>query len=201
MILPDTYSEAYWNNALIGLALVNASGQFVAVNPMFGSLLGYTEAELLKKTFHEITHPEDVAFDVVMSNRILSGDINEYIMIKRYLTKTNNIVWMKLKVVRILDKVTGDFDLFFSQILPPIDILYRRDPDNLDALIPIKKHRGDFFKINLKWVIGFFGGIGILVTGALLLDDTLKHLGEIIVLGAVGGYQFSRDTKPINKEK
>lgn len=198
-ILKDKYLRLLWQKSLVGMALVGSDGKFLEVNPMFCSLLGFTESELLNKTYQEITHPADLQFDNAMATKVLNGEIDEYVMIKRYVTKANHIVWMKLKVVRIENPETGQFELFFSQILPPIDSLYRDGEINLEISIPVRKPVKNFLRDNIQWVIAFLGGIGLVLAGSWLKDNNLRELGQLIILGSVGGYQFTRDTKPKSK--
>ena len=56
-----------FENAPIGMALMDASGQTVQVNAAISSLLGYSEEELLATTFRELTHPDDVATNFAFS--------------------------------------------------------------------------------------------------------------------------------------
>ncbi len=54
-----TFSGAFTHSP-IGAALVSPAGRWLRVNPAFCQLIGYSEAELLDRTFQDITHPEDL---------------------------------------------------------------------------------------------------------------------------------------------
>src|SRR5262245_28894627 len=60
-------SENRWrtmfDNAAIGIALVDAMGQAVHSNPALQRMLGYTAAELRRMSFVEFTHPDDTDKD------------------------------------------------------------------------------------------------------------------------------------------
>ncbi len=56
----EELSRAIVVNAPIGIATSDASCHFVSANEAFCRILGYSEDELHKLTFKEITHPEDV---------------------------------------------------------------------------------------------------------------------------------------------
>ena len=48
----------------LGLALVGKDYRFLNANAALCQMVGYQEAELVQKTFAEITHPDDVCTDV-----------------------------------------------------------------------------------------------------------------------------------------
>ena len=80
----------------IGMALVSLEGQWLRVNRALCDLLGYTEAELLKKTFQDITHPEDLEKDLAQVRALLAGTRSHYQMEKRYYRKDGAVVWIRL---------------------------------------------------------------------------------------------------------
>ena len=57
----EELSKAIVANAPIGIATSDESFHFVSANETFCRILGYTEDELRKLTFKEITHSEDLA--------------------------------------------------------------------------------------------------------------------------------------------
>ncbi len=101
--------------APIGIALVSIEGQWVKVNQALCELLGYTEQELITKTFQEITYPEDLDTDLRYVAQMLSGEIASYQMEKRYFHKSGNIVWVLLSVSLVKDG-QGKSRYFISQI-------------------------------------------------------------------------------------
>ena len=86
----------------LGLALVGRDHRYLKVNNALCQLVGYTEDELLQKTFRDITHPEDVQMDVELAERLFRRDIPFYRMQKRYLKKTGEIIWINLTASMIL---------------------------------------------------------------------------------------------------
>jgi len=49
-------------------------------------------------TFHDITHPDDVGEDVAQGERVKAGELDTYLMEKRYVRKDGTIVWVHLTV-------------------------------------------------------------------------------------------------------
>jgi two-component system CheB/CheR fusion protein len=78
-------------------------GRFLLVNPRFCSMTGYSESELLGKTFSEITHPEDRTDGLEGFARLRSGKIPGYQTEKRYIRKDGTFVWGDVKVILVRD--------------------------------------------------------------------------------------------------
>ena len=71
----------------------------------------YTREELLRTTWTELTHPEDVSADIALFERVMSGEIDDYTLNKRYLRKEGGIVHTHI-AVRCLRKKDGSVDYF-----------------------------------------------------------------------------------------
>jgi PAS domain S-box-containing protein len=82
----------------IGFAHVAPQGQLLRVNRRFCEIIGYTAAELLTLTFHDITEPADLDEDVALADRLLRDEIQEYTLEKRYIHKQGHHVWVSLTV-------------------------------------------------------------------------------------------------------
>src|SRR5215211_3598274 len=104
-----------FERAATGMALVGTDGRFLRVNRSLCEILGYTERELLGKTFQEITHPEDLDADLDQVRRMLDGEIRTYQMEKRYFHKEGQVVWALLSVSLVHDE-EGEPLYFVSQI-------------------------------------------------------------------------------------
>lgn len=74
----------------------SVDGAWLKVNPFLCNLLGYSESELLQKTFQDITHPDDLGEDLSNVNKLLQGKINSYSMEKRYLRADQSYIWISL---------------------------------------------------------------------------------------------------------
>jgi PAS domain S-box-containing protein len=79
----------------IGMAMSEAAtGRFVSVNHGLCAMTGYSEAELMERTFADITHPGDRALNLDGYGRLLRGEIHEYRVEKRYLRKDGAVIWV-----------------------------------------------------------------------------------------------------------
>jgi PAS domain S-box-containing protein len=88
----------YFTLGQVGMAITSVEKGWLDVNGRLCEMLGYPKEELLKKTWLELTHPDDVEPDLVQFNRLLSGQIERYAMDKRFLHKNGSIVHIHLTV-------------------------------------------------------------------------------------------------------
>ena len=96
--------RATFDNAAVGIAHVALDGRFLRINNAMCTIAGYTQAELLEKTFADITHPEDIEADWQQARRLLSGEVSYYAMEKRYVRKDGSIVWVNLTASLLRDE-------------------------------------------------------------------------------------------------
>jgi PAS domain S-box-containing protein len=107
--------ESAFQHAAIGMALLSPEGRWLRVNQSLCELTGYTRDELLKITFQDITHPDDLNLDLANVEKLLAGTIRNYQMEKRYFHKDGSIIWVMLSVSLVRND--GGLPLFFiSQI-------------------------------------------------------------------------------------
>jgi PAS domain S-box-containing protein len=117
----DTLKESEERNRLtfehapIGQAIVELDGKWRQVNAALTKLTGYSEDHLLKMTFQDITHPDDLELDLAHLDQLLAGEIGSYQTEKRYFTASGQIVWALLAVALVRDEA-GSPRYFIAQI-------------------------------------------------------------------------------------
>jgi diguanylate cyclase (GGDEF)-like protein/PAS domain S-box-containing protein len=92
-----------FESAPIGMAITTLDGQFKRVNQSLCEALSYSEAELLKLSFADISHPDDVNFHLSLEQKLASGAESDFQIEKRYISKTGRPVDTLLKVVMVRD--------------------------------------------------------------------------------------------------
>ena len=107
------------------MALVAPDGSWLRVNRSVCDITGYTEAELLQRTFQDITHPDDLERDVANARKMLAGELDTYQMEKRYFHKNGSVVWVLLSVSLVRDD-RDEPKFFISQIQ---DITRRKESE------------------------------------------------------------------------
>lgn len=103
----DRFRRAFADSA-IGMGLTSIEeptmGRWLKVNQSLCDMLGYSEEELLSRTFMQITHPDDLEGDLAAQSRILKGGSDTYRIEKRYIHKNGSFVWINLNVSMIRDR-------------------------------------------------------------------------------------------------
>ncbi len=98
----ERFRKAFQDSA-IGMALVGLDGHWLKVNDALCRIVGYSEQELLSRTFQDITYPDDLPLDMDFKDRLLSGEIDHFQSEKRYVHKDGHVVWVRLSVSLIRD--------------------------------------------------------------------------------------------------
>ncbi len=99
----EEISRTTFEHAAVGIAHMRADGLFLRVNDKFCTLVGHDRDELLKMTFQDITHPDDLEADLKYMRQVLSDEIKSYSMDKRYIRKDGSEVWMTRTVSLVRD--------------------------------------------------------------------------------------------------
>jgi PAS domain S-box len=93
-----------FEDAPIGIDLANLENrQLVQVNKAYCEMLGYTESELLGKTFIDLVHPEDLEQNMQGALALERQEIRSYQVEKRLITGTGKIVWANVTGTLIRD--------------------------------------------------------------------------------------------------
>jgi PAS domain S-box-containing protein len=79
--------------APIGISLFDLNGNITRVNDYALNMLGYTEEEILGKSFQSLTHPDDFSKGRDLFNQLISGRIDTYRYDKRYIRKDGSEWW------------------------------------------------------------------------------------------------------------
>jgi len=77
----------------IGMAQVSRDFKYFRVNRKFCQLLGYSEQELLRLTFLDITHPDDREVSAEQVSAGFAGELAGAHLEKRYVRKDGEIIW------------------------------------------------------------------------------------------------------------
>ena len=101
--------------AAFGMAIVHADGRFLEVNRSLCRLFGYSEQELLAKSFQDVTHPDDRQKSVQFWQELRSGKRNHGSLEKRYRHKNSDTIWTILSTSTVRD-AQGRLEYLVSQI-------------------------------------------------------------------------------------
>jgi PAS domain S-box-containing protein len=95
-------SEERWRsvfeNSAIGVALTDLHGRFIAANPVFQRMVGYTEEELQQLSFVDITVEEAGNLNWALIEELLEGKRRQFQIEKQYRRKNGGAVWVRNSV-------------------------------------------------------------------------------------------------------
>jgi two-component system, cell cycle sensor histidine kinase and response regulator CckA len=86
--------RATFDQAAVGMAHASLEGRFLRVNRRFCEIAGYSEAELLERSYRDITYPPDLEGDDEEMRRKLRSDGTSHVREKRYVHKDGSLVWV-----------------------------------------------------------------------------------------------------------
>ncbi len=113
--------------AAVGIAHVSLDGRWRRVNRKLCEILGYSYTELLRLTFQDITHPDDLGTDLQFVQKLLAGALSSYEMNKRYLSKQGKLIWANLTVSLVRN--TEERPLYFISVIEDISARKRLELD------------------------------------------------------------------------
>jgi PAS domain S-box-containing protein len=93
-----------FENSAAGKTIMTVEGVFIEVNNSFCSMLGYLKEEIIGESYIKFTHPDDIlksknALRTTLENRNLN-----YFLVKRYIHKNGNPVYVKVSLTAQYDK-------------------------------------------------------------------------------------------------
>ena len=94
--LQQQHFATAFEEAAIGMALVDPDGRYERVNRALCEMLGYTEAEMRTRVVPDLTHPLDIAEGQRLRQALMSGQKNTYHREKRFIRKDGSIIWTHL---------------------------------------------------------------------------------------------------------
>ncbi len=108
--------QAFFNNAVIGIAIADPNGHFIRVNKNYLEMFGYDdESELFKKTVGQITYPEDQPSTRKAQQDLASKKVDFIRLEKRYVRKDGRVFWGDVSVSPIHSS-SGKIETFVAII-------------------------------------------------------------------------------------
>ena len=98
--------ESAFNNAPIGMALIDMEGRWLQVNGALCRITGHSVEELRATTLRAITHPDDIGLDALCLEQLLEDRVPNCQVEKRYRHARGHDVWVLVttSVVRDADR-------------------------------------------------------------------------------------------------
>lgn len=112
--------RATFDEASVGMARLDTEGRYIVVNGALCDIVGYTEDELLRLGYRELTAQADLdpvaaAFDSVKDGRVKAASLEQ-----RLTRPDGSLVWAKMTVSQLVEVASGR--RYFLQILDDISV-------------------------------------------------------------------------------
>lgn len=102
--------KTIFDQAPIGIAIESDKNHNLTnTNPMFEKITGRSKVELENVSWIDITHPDDIVFDLEKLKKFESGEIKGYDMEKRYVKPDGSIVWVHMTVAPLKFNPSEDY--------------------------------------------------------------------------------------------
>jgi diguanylate cyclase (GGDEF)-like protein/PAS domain S-box-containing protein len=92
-----------FDEAMIGMLIIDLGGHYERVNDAFSAIVGYTDEQLAGLSRASITHPDDVAADAAAVRSLLADEAISHMCEKRYLHAYGHAVWATINLTLIRD--------------------------------------------------------------------------------------------------
>jgi len=104
-----------FENANIGMCLVDLQGRLTKVNHQMCKIFGYSHEELERMTVNDLVHPEDLDISPTFIKRATSGEIEHTTFEKRYFHKDGHILFGQVSSSLVRD-TEGKPQYFISHV-------------------------------------------------------------------------------------
>lgn len=88
--------RAIFESAAVGIAISDAGGDRMGVNPALQKMLGYEFDELYNMNFMQFTHPDDLPRELPLIEQLHAGQRSSYQIEKRYRRKDGTYFWVRV---------------------------------------------------------------------------------------------------------
>ncbi|WP_289021715.1 PAS domain S-box protein [Desulfobacter postgatei] len=112
--------RSIFENAPIGIALVDLDYRLLASNQAYADLLGRDESEIKTLLLKDFTHPDDLEENLRLQSCLGRGEIDQYSLEKRFVRKNGDVRWGYLTACLIRDS-NGDPLNFLGHVLDITD--------------------------------------------------------------------------------
>jgi PAS domain S-box-containing protein len=93
-----------FEDAPMGIVIGVAGGVLTRVNRAFCQMSGYSEAELIGTSIHELSHPDDRHRSEDLVRQVDAGKIPRFSVEKRYLKKDGSVFWAQVTSAGVRDR-------------------------------------------------------------------------------------------------
>ncbi|PHO08792.1 hypothetical protein CPG37_12785 [Malaciobacter canalis] len=151
--------KAIFDFSPLGILISDKTGKMIEANLAFLNMLGYSQDEILGKSYLDITHSDYLDLNEEYFNRLIDNEIGMYKITKRYITKNNELLWGNVTVSTIKNEFNEI--LYVLAIIEDITQMKTREEDIIAQrkflhtiidenpnIIIVKDYEGKFVLVN-----------------------------------------------------
>lgn len=154
--------RALFDSPVVGLVLSKTGERPDQVNDRACAMLGYTREEFLRLAWQDATHPDHLPADLAGMERLRTGEIDRYVVDKRFTRKDGTAIWVLLSVscVRNADRSVASYVGVLEDIterkrteeaVRRSEELFRQLFDALPLPLALTSSRGEIVRINARF--------------------------------------------------
>ena len=96
----ERFGEVF-KHAPVGMCVSGLDGTLTQVNAAFCRMVGYSEKELLRTPWTELTHPDDLGRSLQLLEQLSHRPAEFAEIEKRYIHRSGRIVWVRIRISRV----------------------------------------------------------------------------------------------------
>jgi len=175
----ERFQHAF-DDAPIGMSIVDPSGRWLRVNRALCKLLGYSAAELMEKHVQSVTYHDDQVATEDFIRQVLAGHNPPNGIEKRYIHKDGSLVFVNLSVSLVRNSIGAPL-YFISQME---DISARKEVDRMKSeFLSTVSHELRTPLTSIRGALGLIdaGALGVLPEKAQGMVEIAHHNSERLV--------------------
>lgn len=175
--------KSCWEKSLVGMAIVQEDGTFLAVNQQWVKMLGVPATEFYGNSFQDITPRSEVVEDEEQAKLVAKGLIDSYEMDKSYEFVNGKKTKIRLLVTRVPINTAKPFMFFLSRI-----VLRKEVSDTKLSQLPSSayqqpelNHGNDFWAGVISFFVKYW--VSIAVSSAVSVGLIAGVINEFFQMG------------------
>lgn len=101
-------------NRILGIKWASPDGTLINANQTYCDMIGYSLDEIIGKKFSEYVHPDDIGRELTLLEKMNKGDIDNYVLEKRYRKKSGEYFWADLNLTCYRNSQTGAIEFYIA---------------------------------------------------------------------------------------